>query len=630
MAAVFPLDTTQPWTFNGVTYQYDATEDRWFVISTNKTDLVDETLEDLERGLDITNTVIDQEIENRTVLLNAAATKNNTQDASIDELSGRIDAIGSVVGVLEFKGRYNYVLEKTVEACTAAYAQCLLEAGGDVPAMSECNRLKDVCEAAVSDPYADGSFTSTGTTNVMEDVEEFVFSGVDLDGQSLDWINLVEPTDYIEFVEKTGGDTALYECIEEPKIASTERSIRVKFLKETGSGDGNFNLQEEYDIRVIKASTGIDIVEADKRYVQRPYKVIFASVAPTEGQAEDKVLHNGELWYDTSNLELFVWNNNSWVTATKPPSQDIVISSVIADVDRLLVDTAAQSQRINSLVNDLLLENNIYYSDDPPVGDITGTLRNGDLWVDSDDLTIKFYSQGAWINPDRQVGGDYLEKSGGLMTGDLSMEGGDEATGSNIYLQSNGYIRFGYGPAPAQQYGGYIFQRDENIFEIGAYNNKTLKFVGSPEFASSPQVPEPTDDAHATTKKYVDDSFNEWEWHSNSSGATSAYTVDAVHWTYIDTDTIKLNIAQDSLVGRSCNYPDAAHQAVEFPISITGLDPTGLTVPVLSGKTSSIRSLTFDGNKYFQVYVPIGNQFIWNPTAVSNLANVKVKIHGYL
>ena len=41
MAAVFPLDTTQPWTFNGVTYEYDASEDRWFVISTNKVDAVD-------------------------------------------------------------------------------------------------------------------------------------------------------------------------------------------------------------------------------------------------------------------------------------------------------------------------------------------------------------------------------------------------------------------------------------------------------------------------------------------------------------------------------------------------------------------------------------------------------------
>ena len=100
MAAVFPLDTTQPWTFNGVTYEYDATEDRWFVVSTVATDQVVENLSDLERGLDITNSVIDQEIENRTNLLNVAASKNNSQDAAIDELSGRLDAIGANVGIL--------------------------------------------------------------------------------------------------------------------------------------------------------------------------------------------------------------------------------------------------------------------------------------------------------------------------------------------------------------------------------------------------------------------------------------------------------------------------------------------------------------------------------------------------
>ena len=121
---------------------------------------------------------------------------------------------------------------------------------------------------------------------------------------------------------------------------------------------------------------------------------------------------------------MFVWNNNSWVAVTPPPTQDVTIAGVIDDVARLLTETAQQSQRVNSLVSDLILENNIYYSDGPPVGDITGTLRNGDLWVDSDDLTIKFYSMGAWINPDRQVGGDYLETTGGKMTGAITSKVG--------------------------------------------------------------------------------------------------------------------------------------------------------------------------------------------------------------
>ena len=381
MAAVFPLDTTKPWTFNGVTYQYDATEDRWFVVSTNKVDEVGESLDNLSRDLDDTNTRFDEELENRNNLLNAAGSKNNEQDAAIAELSGRIDAISAVVGVLEFKGRYRYAIEHTAEACEAAYGRCLIEAESTpdpAGARIECNRLYSDCSTLVGQPYEAGTFTSKGTTNVMEDVEEFVFSGFDLDGQTLDWINLVEPTDYIEFVEKTQGDTSLYECIEEPKIYSTERSVRVKFLKDTGLGDGNFNLTEEYEIRVIKSSTGINVIEADQRYIQKPYTVLFSNTAPTKGAAEDDILRNGELWYDTQNLEMFVWNNNAWVTASRPPSQDIVISAALSDIDALKAKPDITSSTTAPL-----------------------NPKQGDLWFNPNTLKFAFYTAGAWVNPDQ-------------------------------------------------------------------------------------------------------------------------------------------------------------------------------------------------------------------------------------
>ena len=67
MAAVCPLDTTNPGTFNGVTYQYDAAEDRWFVISTNKVDEVGENLETLSRDLDDTNVRLDEELRTETI-----------------------------------------------------------------------------------------------------------------------------------------------------------------------------------------------------------------------------------------------------------------------------------------------------------------------------------------------------------------------------------------------------------------------------------------------------------------------------------------------------------------------------------------------------------------------------------
>ena len=400
MAAVFPLDTTKPWVFNGVTYEYDATEDRWYVVSTTATDSVVDSLGELERGLDVANSVIDQEIENRTALLNVAADKNNSQDASLDELSGRIDAIGANVGILEFKGSYQYRLERSEAACDAAYIACLAQSNNDPLAMSECSRLYDECKLDIGNALPDGTFTSIGTID-QSATEELVISNTTQDGTTFDWENLLETGDYLELVETTQNDSVLYEVISDPVRAGTEERIRVKYIKETSDGDGNFNLQEVSEIRVIKQKLGLDIVEADKRYVQRPYQVIFSSTAPTEGQSEDKVLRNGELWYDTLNLELFVWNNNAWVTATKPASQDIVVVDINSQVDALNTKAASLKFEVNTIIQEAVRSPHLYYSDNEPTGNVEGNLIDGDLWVDSDDLQIKFYSQGAWINPDR-------------------------------------------------------------------------------------------------------------------------------------------------------------------------------------------------------------------------------------
>lgn len=98
----------------------------------------------------------------------------------------------------------------------------------------------------------------------------------------------------------------------------------------------------------------------------------------------------------------------------------------------------------------------------------------------------------------------YLPRAGGLMTGDV-IHGGT----ANQIMTNNSYIRFGWGDVTtSEEYGGYIYQRDSTTFEIGAYGGRTLKFVGSPEFDSSPQVPEATERTHATNKKYVDDKIN--------------------------------------------------------------------------------------------------------------------------
>ena len=74
--------------------------DRWFVVSTNKTDFVDDNLETLNRDVDVINTTIDQEIENRTNPLNAAAAKNNEQDERLNDIDARLELVAGNIGVL--------------------------------------------------------------------------------------------------------------------------------------------------------------------------------------------------------------------------------------------------------------------------------------------------------------------------------------------------------------------------------------------------------------------------------------------------------------------------------------------------------------------------------------------------
>ena len=684
MAAVFPLDTTKPWTFNGVTYEYDADDDRWFVVSTIATDQVVDSINSNQSDIDVLNTIIDQEIENRTALLDVAAAKNNQQDSDIAELDARVDALAALSGRLEFKGSYTYVALKTTAGCQAEYEQCLRDAQDAddiIAARSQCTRDLSDCTNSIGEPLADTTFSTTGTDDVggpsllFQEQESITITDVSIEGSSFDWHNVLEIGDFIELVETTDNDIILYEVIADPITKNGSEEIRIKYIKSENLGDGQFNYDEVYLIRAFRAKQGLDIIAADERYIQKPYSVYFednaVNISPI---APDGELKNGELWYDTDSLELFIYNNNAWTASARPPTSDITIKGVINDVDELQNQAHETVVRVNSLISDLMLENNIYYSDNAPTGDITGTLRNGDLWIDSDDLTIKFYSQGAWINPDRQVGGDYLETTGGEMTGDLEIMGGPEVGGANIYLWNNGFTRYGWGNTPTELYGGYVFMRDEDNFEIGTYDNKDLKLKAGSIFIDGQLEILNTDDTnhegftiYGTTKdgvpgnllqayhnsgslpdavnysgvissntnivnkQYVDDSVAEdqWEWHSKNQGDDSIYIKNTIHWTYIDTNTIKLNISQHSLQGRSWKYPNTSHEAVEFPISITGI-VSGSTVPVLSGKTSSIRSLAYQGSKYFQIFVPIDNQFIWAPTAVPNLASVKVKIHGYL
>ena len=68
-----------------------------------------------------------------------------------------------------------------------------------------------------------------------------------------------------------------------------------------------------------------------------------------------------------------------------------------------------------------------YYQDTPPIEDPDNPFSNGDLWIDSTDLTGYVWSDNYWaeMSLDGAIGsgsGDFVEKDGDTMTGALTME----------------------------------------------------------------------------------------------------------------------------------------------------------------------------------------------------------------
>ena len=305
MPAVFPIDTSKPWTFNGVTYQYDASQGRWSVISTTASDIVSQSLSELENSINQTNITISQEIQNRTALIDAVDNRNESQDESLSELTGRIETIGANIVSLEFKGTYEYRLEHSEATCNAIYIACLADANNDPTAMTECSNQYDQCKLEIGDALPNGTFTSIGTAT-KNDIEEIVISNTTQDGTTFDWENLLETGDYLEIIEANEIDSVLYEVISDPILVGTEERIRVKKIRENGDGDVDFTSEEICEIRVLKQSLGLNLVEADIQEIQAQPKIVSSTTAPANPK-------EGDLWFNPSTIKFAFYTGGAWV-----------------------------------------------------------------------------------------------------------------------------------------------------------------------------------------------------------------------------------------------------------------------------------------------------------------------------
>ncbi len=91
MAAVFPLDTSKPWVFNGVTYEFDASEDRWYVVSSAVSEEVVDELSQLENRVESTENKTHENTDRIEDLENAPAPDGVSQEYVDDGLALKVD-----------------------------------------------------------------------------------------------------------------------------------------------------------------------------------------------------------------------------------------------------------------------------------------------------------------------------------------------------------------------------------------------------------------------------------------------------------------------------------------------------------------------------------------------------------
>ena len=273
---------------------------------------------------------------------------------------------------------------------------------------------------------------------------------------------------------------------------------------------------------------------------------------------------------------------------------------------------------------------------------------DGYLWYD--EQTKKLYvsdwdddqpsnGEAQWIEVGAgsgEVTGDYLPLTGGLLTGKLETTDkiwirpdGKGASGANNMLVVNQEGADGGSIARFQQSAVDIL-KIEHSRNINACGNHIT------------DVANPTAVHHAANKEYVDNAVagidlgdkyaTKLDINTARKGAylifncnkkdKSIYADGAIYWVE-DSSKVKLIVSCDALDDfaqiRRDRYrgPDKAKVEWETPISIMRLSGEFFEDenPILQAKTEHVRVLTYNGNKYFQIWFDPNNALTWRPDA---------------
>jgi len=169
----------------------------------------------------------------------------------------------------------------------------------------------------------------------------------------------------------------------------------------------------KYFYSIISGTTnsgiyGVDFIEADSWYAtsdltQTPH---YLEIFPRAAFGRDVELEN---YYNKSEIDA------KFAAGILPGDVDASDYWTKNEVSTAIEAVRATLQGSINATNDLIVppgQNNpeTYYGDYAP----TGSLLNGDLWFDAMNLRLNVFSQGAWINPDRNDGADAEDRLSAL------------------------------------------------------------------------------------------------------------------------------------------------------------------------------------------------------------------------
>ena len=128
--------------------------------------------------------------------------------------------------------------------------------------------------------------------------------------------------------------------------------------------------------------------------------IYYQDSAPTEG------VENGNLWFDTTTLRLYVSHAGAWVNPDRISDGECDLTEVETEIAELQTSVNSLQHQLQTSVDSLQHQLNtvnsglctyqIYYGDNAPI-----TCHNGDLWFNTTVLKLYVRHSNAWIDFDR-------------------------------------------------------------------------------------------------------------------------------------------------------------------------------------------------------------------------------------